>query len=85
MDDSNPSLKAAVLEMVKAQLRLGDPPEARATLERLKGEGWSEEDAKNHIGRALLSEMYYVTKESKPFNRERYLRNLARLPDDPEA
>ncbi len=79
----NPRLKATFLEIVDNQLRDYDPPETRHTFERLIAQGISEEDAKIYIAQAVSMEVYHTLKYKKPFNRERYLKNLGRLPKEP--
>ncbi len=83
MEEQNPRLKAAILEAVDNQLRAGDPPETRQTLARLKGEGFSDEEARVLLGQAVAVEIYCTLKEKKPFNRERFVRNLNALPAQP--
>jgi hypothetical protein len=83
MEDHNPRLRAAILEAVENQLRAGDPPETRETLTRLIDEGHSEADAKVLLGQAVAVEIYCTLKEKKPFNRERFVRNLNGLPAEP--
>jgi len=82
--DYNPHLKAIMLEIVGNQLRENNPPEARETYERLQREGFSKEDAKKLIGQAVCVEIWDAMTNHKPFNEERYKRNLKRLPNEPE-
>jgi hypothetical protein len=77
----NPILKAVYLEAVEAQLRENNPPETRQTFDRLRSEGVSEKDAKILIGSVIAVETYEVMKSQQPFNHERFVRNLNRLPD----
>ena len=84
MESGNPHLKATFLDVVKNQIANNDPPETRQTLDRLISEGISEEDARILIAQAVCVEMYDVRKNQKTFNRERYLRNLKKLPEEPE-
>jgi hypothetical protein len=83
MEDYNPRLRAAILETVENQLTSGDPPETKETLARLKREGFSDEEARVLLGQAVAVEIYCVLKEKKPFNRERFIRNLNGLPAEP--
>lgn len=83
MEDHNPRLKAAILETVENQLKSDDPPETKKTLARLKAEGFSDEDARVLLGQAVAVEIYCVLKERKPFNQERFVRNLENLPTQP--
>jgi predicted nucleic-acid-binding protein len=83
-EESNPRLNASFLEVVDNQLRANDPPETRQTLDRLFAEGFSREDAKIYIARAVCVEVYNVLKHNETFNKARYLRNLQRLPEEPQ-
>ena len=84
MEDYNPHLKAAFLETVENQLADNDPPETKETLYRLIAEGISEDDSKLFIAQAICVEVFDVMKHQKEFNLDRYLKNLKRLPDEPE-
>lgn len=77
----NPYLQAAYLEAVHNQLRDNDPPETRQTLDRLRKLNISERDAKLLIASAIAVETFEIMKHQKPFNRERFIRNLKSLPD----
>lgn len=77
----NPQLKAVYLEAVENQLRDNNPPETRQTLDRLRAEGISEKDAKLLIASAIAAASYEILKSGTPFNHERFIRNLNRLPD----
>jgi len=72
------------MEIVENQIRDGDPPETRKTLERLKSEGISEEDARIYIGQAVCVEVWDAMKNKKEFNKARYIRNLKALPAEPK-
>jgi len=76
----SPRLKAVFLEVVENQLKANDPPETRQTLQRLVSEGISEEDARIYIAQAVCVEVWDVLRNRKPFNRQRYVRNLKALP-----
>ncbi|MBC8207335.1 MAG: hypothetical protein ISR85_04460 [Kiritimatiellales bacterium] len=84
MKKGNPHLKAAFLEAVDNQLADNDPPETKETLDRLIGQGMSEDDAKIYIAQAVSVEVFDIMKHQKEFNLDRYLKNLKRLPDEPE-
>ncbi len=84
MEDYNPHLKAAFLETVENQLADNDPPETKETLDRLIAEGISEDDSKLLIAQAVCVEVFDVMKRQKEFDLDRYLKNLKRLPDEPE-
>lgn len=80
----NPHLRQTFLEVVENQLRMNNPPEARKTLKRLVDQGISRKDAKIYIARAVAIEVYDALTNNKPYDPERYERNLHRLPEDPE-
>jgi hypothetical protein len=77
----NPVLRAAVLEVVENQLRDCDPPQARQTYERLVAQGISKEQAKELIATVVAVEMNQMLREMNPFDRERYIVALDKLPD----
>lgn len=82
--DFNPYLHAAILEVVENQLANNTPPETRQTYERLMREGRSEDDAKSLIGSVVAVEIFEVLKRQEPFNHERFVQALNRLPELPE-
>jgi len=82
--DFNPYLHAAILEVVENQLANNTPPETRQTYERLMREGRSEDDAKSLIGSVVAVEVFEVLKRQEPFNHERFVQALNRLPELPE-
>lgn len=84
MEKTNPRLKATFLEVVEDQLNSNDPPEARRTLDRLVASGMSREDAMICIAQAVCVEVFSILKQKKPFDHQRYLRNLAALPEEPK-
>ena len=85
LEDSNPRLKAAFLEVVENQLRDDTPPETRKTLARLLADGISEEDARIFIAQAVAVEVWDTLRNKKPFDPLRYARNLEALPEEPRA
>jgi hypothetical protein len=83
-DKTNPVLYAAYMEVVENQLRDNDPPETRTTYDRLKREGFSELDAKKLIAQVIVSETFWIMKKKEDFNLKRFVKNLNRLPGEPE-
>jgi hypothetical protein len=83
MDETNPYLADAFMEVVNNQIASNDPPETRQTLDRLISEGISEEDAKMYIGQAICLEAWDIMKNKREFNLERFVRNLNNLPKEP--
>lgn len=78
--ETNPALREAILEVVDTQLADNDPPEARETLERLVRAGYTREGARELIAYIISHEIFAVMSSGKPYNKERYLAALARLP-----
>jgi hypothetical protein len=72
-----------ILDVVEKQLVANTPPQTRETLCRLKEQGFSEDDAKHLIGSAIVAEMHSVVSEGRPFNEERFLKQLKGLPRMP--
>jgi hypothetical protein len=81
--ETNEVLRQAILETVDNQIKLKKPPATVQTLERLKKMGYSEEDARLLIGQCVAIEIFYVFKESTPFDEKRFINNLNKLPDEP--
>jgi hypothetical protein len=81
--DYNPMVQAALYDVLDTQLRDGDPPETRATLERLLAEGVEEDEARRLIGWVIAAEIIAVMKSKKPFDRERFVGRLETLPEMP--
>lgn len=75
----NPHLKAAILKVVENQIREGDPPEMRQTLERLLAAGYSLKQAVEMIGSALVEEIWAILPDHKPFDQARFNALLEQL------
>lgn len=69
-----------MLEIVHNQLRDGNPPETRTTLERLMAEGLPRERAVELIACVVTSEVVDVLKSGRPYDEARYLAGLRALP-----
>ena len=81
--ETNPHLKATILEVVDNQLRANDPPETRYTLDRLIAESYSEKDSKELIACVVTSEIFDIMKNKKGFNHQKYVDALNKLPSLP--
>ncbi len=79
----DPNLRRALLEVVDNQLRDGNPPETRSTLERLIGEGFTHEQARELIACVVSCEVFDVLKSGQPYQEARYLAGLRGLPRMP--
>jgi hypothetical protein len=85
MTRSDPRVNSLIMQVVENQLRDNKPPETAQTLGRLMDEGLAADVAKHLIGSALVAEMYHVLKSSTPFNPERFIALLHKLPALPES
>ncbi|HTN73034.1 MAG TPA: DUF1841 family protein [Methylomirabilota bacterium] len=80
---SNPYLQATITEVVENQLRSDDPPQTRQTFKRLVEAGHSEKEAKRLIGCVVCAEIFDVLKKQEPFNLDRFVKGLNKLPAMP--
>jgi hypothetical protein len=72
-----------VIETVENQIRDNDPPEVRATLDRLMALGDSRENAMRYIGTVFSQEIYAILEQQAPYDEKRYITNLRNLPELP--
>jgi hypothetical protein len=79
----NPRLQKAIFDVIDNQIKGNDPPETRETFNRLVREGHSKTETRKLIGCAIAVELYDIIKHQKPFDRERFVGNLTRLPELP--
>ena len=82
-EQASDQTREAFLEVVDNQLRDGTPPEACETYERLQKEGHAEQEAKRLIAAVLACEFYEMAKSKQPYDRQRYVGWLLRLPKMP--
>ena len=82
--NSRKILKRTILEVVENQLRDLNPPETKETFDRLVSEGVSESEARRLIGCVVTSEIFVILKYEQPYEQERYVKALRRLPELPE-
>lgn len=79
----NKQLKAAILGVVENQIRDGNPPETQQTYERLIADGYSDKETRNLIGCVVSSEIFDILKKQKPYDHNRFVAALKRLPTLP--
>ncbi len=80
VEESGKILKETLLEVVDNQLRDQTRPETQETYERLMTEGYSDQEARELIATVLSNEIFEMLKHKKPYDRERYVTMLRRLP-----
>jgi hypothetical protein len=76
---SDKTVRDAVLDTVLNQIDTGDPPEARATYDRLIDGGASNSQALQLMAAALRVEMTRMLTDSSPFDNSRYAAALAKI------
>jgi hypothetical protein len=81
--ESNPHLQAAIMEVVENQLRNNNPPQTGQTFKRLIETGHSEKEAKRLIACVVCAEIFDVLKKNEPFNLDRFVNGLNKLPTMP--
>ena len=79
---SKPRVNRAIQEVVENQIRDGDPPETKATYDRLISQGHSDADARRLIGAVVAIEIAEVLSTGKPFNRRRLVKGLRTCDQD---
>lgn len=80
-----PQVTQAILDVVENQIKANNPPETRATLDRLRSQGNSRAEAVRLIACVVADEMFHILKNQTVFNEERFAANLKRLPTMPWA
>jgi peroxiredoxin family protein len=80
---TNKMMRDLVLEVVDNQLNSGDPPETGATYKRLLNAGIQEQEVKRLIACVVASELFAIQKSHQPFDHDRYVKALNRLPELP--
>ena len=76
-------MREAIYEVIHNQLRDRTPPETQQTLSRLMKAGIPEDEAMKLIGSVVLSEIFDVLKENRPFDEKKYIKALKALPKLP--
>jgi hypothetical protein len=76
-------VREQIIGIIKKQLKDNDPPEAKITYDRLIDNGFEDLQTKLMIGQCLAVELFDVIKFGKPYNNERYIKNLKALPKEP--
>ena len=73
------TVRDAMLDTVLNQIDSNDPPEARATYDRLIEDGASNSQALQLMAAALRVEMNRMLTDSTPFDNERYSAALKKI------
>ncbi len=81
--ETNEILRDQIFAIIKNQLRDNDPAETKITYDRLIKDGFDDFQTRQMIGQCLTVELFDVMKFGKPYNNERYIKNLKALPKEP--
>ena len=81
--ETNEILREQIFEIINNQLRDNDPPETKDAFDRLRKQGFDDFQTRQMIGQCLAVELFDVMKFGKPYNNERYIKNLLALPKEP--
>ena len=80
----NKRLNKAVLDVVENQIRQLNPPATKETFDRLIREGHDQGEARRLIGCVVASEIFDILKNTEPYDEDRYVAALRKLPELPE-
>lgn len=81
--ETNDKIREQIFEIIKNQIKDNNPPETKITYDRLINKGFDDFQIKQMIGQCLAVELFDVMKFRKPYNNERYIKNLKALPKEP--
>ena len=81
--ETNEVLRNQIFEIVKNQMKDNDPPETNLTYKRLIKLGYNDFETKQLIGQCIAVELFNIMKHGKPFDENRYIKNLRQLPEEP--
>ena len=84
MAKSSRVLNKVILDLVDSQIRDLNPPATKETFDRLVGEGVTQDEARRLIGCVVASEIFDVLKHEQPYDEERYVKALKKLPELPQ-
>lgn len=80
---SSESIRNEIFQIIKNQLDANEPPETKINYDKLINLGFSELETNQLIGQCVAVEIFDVLKHKKPFDKNRYIKNLNQLPKEP--
>ncbi|MBN1927006.1 MAG: DUF1841 family protein [Prolixibacteraceae bacterium] len=80
---ANKVIRDQIFLTIKNQIRSNNPPETKITYDRLRKQGFDDFTTMQLIGQCLAIEIFGVLKHGKPYDNDRYVKNLIKLPQDP--
>ncbi len=81
--ETNEILREQIFDIIKNQLKDNEPPETKATFDRLQKQGFDDFQIRQMIGQCLAVELFDIMKNRKSYNNQRYTKNLLALPQVP--
>jgi len=81
--EENDILREQISEIVKNQIENNDPPETKIIYKQLTKNGFNDFQSRQMIGQCVALELFEIIKMEKPFDNDRYIRNLKNLPKEP--
>lgn len=81
--ETNEKIREQIFEIIKNQLKDNNPPETKITYDKLRKQGFDDFQTRQMIGQCIAVELFEIFKFGKPFNNERYIKNLLELPKEP--
>ncbi len=81
--ESNEIVREQIFQIIENQRNSDDPKETNLTYKRLVDMGYTDYETKQLIGQCVAVEIYDVFTNRKPFDKDRYVRNLNKLPQEP--
>lgn len=78
--ETNEIMREQIFKIIRNQLKENKPPETKTTYDRLKKQGFDDLQTRQMIGQCLAVELFGILKYKKPYDNERYIKNLAKLP-----
>jgi hypothetical protein len=83
MDETNPYLSEVVIEGVREQIAINDPPEMKEIFNRLIDEGYPKPEVFMMLACVLSTGMFEILKHKRVFDRYLYIQRLRDLPKLP--
>jgi len=81
--ETNEVMRKEIFKIINNQIRANKPPETKLAFKRLTDLGYDDFVTKQLIGQCLAVELFGMLKHKKPFDEQRYIKNLNRLPKEP--
>lgn len=81
MKKASSSVRKALINAVKFQVKENNPPETKQAYMRLLGEGISEKDVYIYLAQALSYDLFAMMRDTKSHDSKNYANLLAKLPN----